>query len=502
MNHTFSHLFENLPPDAQKIVNDFDDVVQSVRPLSSKQFLHLPEDIRGLSHRLTDERSRRRAGYLNETAALTAYVRYFQWWNLVRLTRLFAGLGEECFSVPDDGVCLDVGSGPLTVPIALWLARPELRAKKLTWYCLDYSQNALAFGEDMFLAVAARTIAAAAARTGTAAEVRTVAARTSASSEPCGEADAERSGGCPWKIVRVKGELGTQIRRRADFISCANMFNEAVQLSGKPPEFTAKKAAAELSGYAAAGARIFVVEPGIPPAARFLFALRDALFRKNCTVLAPCPRGMQRAVSPEAGTGSSCPMDARRGGKWCHFVFAAECAPAKLLKLSAVARLPKERAALSFLLVQTESAGSSAAAGRAAEKCFAVNRSSVNRSAGTRSAAPAAPSGSIELRVASDPIRLPGGRTGYYACSRLGLTLAVERPAPSQSQSSDTVRPRAIRPATAPNGSGRAATECAAVTRPAAACPVSPVSGDLIDAPLPKYVKTDAKSGAVVVDLA
>ena len=30
-----------------------------------------------------------------------------------------------------------------------------------------------------------------------------------------------------------------------------------------------------------------------------------------------------------------------------------------------------------------------------------------------------------KMRIASDPIRLPGHRTGYYACSEKGLLLAV-----------------------------------------------------------------------------
>lgn len=35
----------------------------------------------------------------------------------------------------------------------------------------------------------------------------------------------------------------------------------------------------------------------------------------------------------------------------------------------------------------------------------------------------------LSFRIASDPIRLPGNRTGYYACSAIGLLLAVtEKP--------------------------------------------------------------------------
>ena len=35
----------------------------------------------------------------------------------------------------------------------------------------------------------------------------------------------------PWKIIRIKGELGVSIKNTANFIVCANVFNEIVQNS-------------------------------------------------------------------------------------------------------------------------------------------------------------------------------------------------------------------------------------------------------------------------------
>ena len=87
-------LFNNssVPEDAKKILEDFDSVIQGVKPLNSRQLLQLPENIRNLSHQMTDDRANRRLGYMNENIQLSAYVRYFTWWNLVRLTRLFSNL--------------------------------------------------------------------------------------------------------------------------------------------------------------------------------------------------------------------------------------------------------------------------------------------------------------------------------------------------------------------------------------------------------------------------
>ena len=93
---------------------------------------------------------------MNDNIQLSSYVRYYTWWNLVRLTRLFSNLPEELFP-KKESICLDFGTGPLTLIIALWLARPELRKLKLTWYCLDVSANSMSLGEDIYLSVAARS---------------------------------------------------------------------------------------------------------------------------------------------------------------------------------------------------------------------------------------------------------------------------------------------------------------------------------------------------------
>ncbi len=360
-----SHLFETaaVPEDAREVLNNFSAIVQGVFPSSSRQQLSLPQDVRRLSHELTDDRTERRVGYMNDPAYLSAYVHYFTWWNLVRLTRLFANLGSRSFPVEDGNYCLDIGSGPLTVVTALWLACPELRSRKLTWYCMDISQNALSLGEDLYLSVAART--------------------------PPAEPGSEPH----WKIIRVKGALGTDIREKASLITCANMFNELYQNGRYTPEELARKYAAELFPYAAEKHTVLVVEPGVPRQARIISLLRDAFIKKNMTITAPCPHKNACAMNG---------LHARMGGtaKWCNFSFAAEDAPQLLLKLSADAGIPKERAVLSFVL-----------ATNSAEKTVPSHPDEQ------------AP---LTLRIASDPIRLPGHRTGYYACSALGLTLAVD----------------------------------------------------------------------------
>lgn len=341
---------------AQKVLENFDQIVQEVRPLNSYQLQHLPKDIRELSHKLTDERENRRVGYMNSTEELCAYVRYFTWWNLVRFTTVFSKLDSNAFNLEDGDVCLDIGSGPLTVPCALWLSRPELRNKNLTFYCMDISQSTLSLGEDIFMSIAAK--------------VR----------------PSDENAQSHWNIIRVKGQIGTPIRKKANFISCANMFNEIYQKNHENPEIIAENQNKLLMDYAAEKVRLFIAEPGMPVAARFVSLMRSNLLKKGFSVVVPCPHD------------GKCPMSglyARYGGsaKWCNFSFSTENAPSKLLKLSKGAGIPKDRAVISFVFASSEKQSS--------EKDL------------------------LSLRVASDSIWLPGNRQGFYCCSKKGLVLLV-----------------------------------------------------------------------------
>lgn len=356
--NTVKSLFVSLPKEEKNILDNFDNIIQNIKPLSTKQLMQLPNLINELSHQLTDERNSRHNGYMNQTVMLSAYVRYFMWWNLYRLTNLFCGFDNDKFSfLKDDDYCLDIGSGPLTLPIALWLSRPELRTKKLIWYCLDISQTALSFGEELFLSIVAKTL------------------------PNTNENTNDEENTCPWKIIRVKGELGTEIRNKASFITCANMFNELYYDSNKPLEEQAKRYTQTLYNYAAPEFSTLIIEPAVPRSSRFISLTRDALIRKKLTILSPCPHEKE------------CPMDGRRGGKWCHFVLNTEDAPKKLHKISDAAGLPKDRAALSFV--------------------FASNFTKYE------------PSKDIKFRVASDAIRIPGKGEGRYACSEIGLSLLM-----------------------------------------------------------------------------
>jgi len=366
---SFAPVFGELPADVRKLLDSFPEIVDAVFPLDGKKLQSLPSDIRDLSHDLTDERADRRVGYMNDPAVLSAYIRYYMWWNLVRLCRLFVSLP---FDLKDGDAAVDLGSGPLTLPIALWMTRPELRAKKITWYCVDISQGALAAGEELFLSLAART------------------------------------GDEPWQITRVKGECGVSLRRRVALVTSANMFNELFWDNPLPLEQQAKHYAEEISSYAESESSILVIEPGVPRAGRFISLIRDSLMRLDYKPVAPCPHD------------GVCPFPGLRHGKWCHFVFDTADAPAKLHKLSDEAGLAKDRAALSFIysrrgvaVVEGEAGAGEAAAGQAPVPQAASEI--VSRISGLFP--------DLKVRVTSDPIKLPEYYTGRYGCSERGMVM-------------------------------------------------------------------------------
>lgn len=345
-----NNTFGRISADANSFLNSFDSAIQNIYPLNSKQTQYLPKNINELSHKLTDERSDRRLGYMNNQVNLLSYAHYFQWWNLYKFTSLFASFSTKSFYfLKNNSVLLDIGSGPLTIPIALWLSRPELRNLNLTFYVLDISQTAMKLGEELFLSAAA-------------------ACPAPNSSDP-------------WKIIRVKGELGTEIRQKVSLITCGNMFNELIQNSAKSLESLAKDYARILLSYVSTNSALLIMEPGIPKDSHFTALLRNYFVKNDFSIISPCPHY------------EICPMCSAKSKKWCHFTLDAKYAPQKLLTLSSKALLPKENVTLSFTFVSNFH--------KPVEKDF------------------------LTLRIFSDIIKLPDNQFGKYACSTLGLILVT-----------------------------------------------------------------------------
>jgi hypothetical protein len=361
-------LFPPLTEEARRLLDSVLRLADEAFPMPRRFRPALIRNVAELSRLLTSGRGERRESYLGEGPFLSAYLRYFLPWNVYRLARLLPSLALPLGDASGGALSItDLGSGPLTFPVALWIARPDLRTLPLEFRCLDRSAPALRAGKALFEALAGRD--------------------------------------SPWKIRTVHASLGDPIRfPRAGLVAAVNLFNE---LFWKLPRTDhaalsafAKKQERLLSSLCLETGSIFVLEPGIPRCGEFLSLLREAFSARGrfpqapCDHAGPCPLpGLAPAASSAAGPRA----------KWCHFAFDTAGAPAGLLRLSEAALIPKERSALSFLLTGPVAKASAAPA---------VN--------------PAAESaGTLRARVVSDAFPLDTAHAfGRYCCSLRGLALA------------------------------------------------------------------------------
>ncbi|MDR3147166.1 MAG: small ribosomal subunit Rsm22 family protein, partial [Treponema sp.] len=313
------NLFTGLEEPIRRDLEALLPLIERTFPIPSRFRRALGNDVAELSRLLTSARGERSLSYLNQPPLLSAYLYYFLPWTLYRLCRLLPGLDLPL--APGDTI-VDLGSGPLSFTIGLWLCRPDLRPIPLQFRCLDRSKAALEAGKRLFTALP--------------------------------------DSACPWTITTIHGDLfrlhkpGNQPQQPAQpgprnhrnqtqgaaLVTALNLYNELSQ-SISPGDDAgqrrfANNQAALLTGLAAEGGRLLVVEPGTPPSGRFITLLREALINLDRPPLAPCTHSQP------------CPFPA--AAKWCHFAFDTEEAPANLHRLSAAAGIPKERATLSFLL--------------------------------------------------------------------------------------------------------------------------------------------------------
>jgi hypothetical protein len=309
-------------------------IIEKTFPVPRRFRSTLPGDVAELSRLLTSARPDREGGYLGRPNLLSAYLRYFLPWNVFRLYRLFSlvsgpdGLPEGTGD-PDGGraapfpgltggdAVTDIGAGPLTLPVALWLFRPELRKLDLEFRCVDHNGSALEAGRKLFAALET-------AESGNFRETRET-----------------------WKIRTIRDSVSAPVRgEKAALVTAINVFNEMYQRDN--PASAAEKAAKILERLCSDKGTILVMEPGVPKSGAFIAALRDCLLERGKKIAAPCTHE------------GPCPLPGGYGGrgkaKWCHFAVDTAEAPPELHRLSAAAGIPKERAVFSFLL--TGKAGS------------------------------------------------------------------------------------------------------------------------------------------------
>lgn len=346
-------------------------IIEENSPIPKNREHLLKQNIQLLWRELTSERVNRKSDYIGELARLSAYFRYFLPWNILRIIPILAGIELDL----DDGSrILDIGSGPLTLPIALWIARPELRKKKLSFTCIDRVGTVMEKG----LAI-----------------LDSLQMRTGLSGF--------------WNFQLKKGVFpgrnpGSGIAStKYNLVTEANVFNEIFWKDRARMDEKAARLGSDLKNHLVNGGRIFLLEPGDPRSASMLAALRDWFISTGSKMLAPCPHQgpcpmsgyyQSRLFSEDPGAPASTKPGQRHGNRrklpWCHFSLPMDACPKKLEDFSRYMGLPKERLVSSWLYI----------------KDALIDETQ-----------------KTEVRLVSDSFVLPGGQNGRYACSRWGYTL-------------------------------------------------------------------------------
>ncbi|MDR2519097.1 MAG: rRNA methyltransferase [Spirochaetaceae bacterium] len=290
-------LFPPLAPETRDGLERVLRLIDRLFPIPRRFRPALPKDVAALSKLLTSARAERPASYLSRPQARSAYLRYFLPWNLYRLCRLLPSLP---LPLAPYGAVTDLGAGPLTLPLALWLSRPDLRSMPLEFRCVDKAGAMLDAGKALFTALAG--------------------------------ADA------PWQVKAVRAAIDAPLAGgKAALVSALNVFNERDASGYDRASFAAfaRTSAGILKRRASQNGAVLAVEPGVPKSGAFIALVRRALLEQGYAPILPCPH-YERCPLPE--------------DKWCHFAFDTADAPAPLKSLAEAALIPKARATLSFLL--------------------------------------------------------------------------------------------------------------------------------------------------------
>lgn len=308
----------------------------AVLPLRKSHRQELAANITALSRLLTVDRAELRSPYWARPALTSAYVHYFLPWNVYRLSRLLAGLQ---LPEPEDGhFVLDVGSGPLTMPIALWLSQPAWRSRKLHLVAADCAGHPLHLGRDILQHLAR-------------------------------EAGLE-----PWDIHLVQAPFVQALRScqpmfrkglKPVLVTAANVLNELPfprrsrleedddedeQLYSRFEDVLA--ATARLLRRGPEQARALFVEPGTRLGGLTLMRLRDMALEQGleihgpCTHQGPCPLMQETEFAGETSR--------LAGRTWCHATFPPLQVPDWLAEITAEAGFARQSLSLAWLEVGAE----------------------------------------------------------------------------------------------------------------------------------------------------
>ncbi len=305
----FRPLFAPQSSFSREMLEKLPLALDQIMPLSRSHRAGLSDAIQELSALLTFDRGGLGRSYWSAPRFVSAYLRYFLPWNLVRLSQLLPGLNLPDPSAPQpDGnppCVVDLGSGPLTFPIALWMARPDWRAVPLELICVDTVPKPMELGRKLLELLASLM----------------------------GEQ-------LLWKIRFVRSPLlrsFRELKRRPLLLMAGNVLNELKDRAGNLDEHMAELSCA-LQHVLSPEGMALLVEPGTRLGGTLTATLREAAIEEGMRPVAPCPHA------------GPCPMLERGRRRWCHFTQEAG-GPVWLADLARQAGLPKDSLSLSFVLL-------------------------------------------------------------------------------------------------------------------------------------------------------
>ena len=246
-----SMLFPDPSGDLCDFLDRLPGLLERARPQKSRHRDRLPQGVEELSNLLTIDRDHLPPDYMARPPLLAAYLHYFLPWNLVRQVRLLGGLAAHLDLKPDASI-VDVGAGPLTFALAMWLALPQLRTRRLDITAEDRTDAPMRVGRDLLRSL------------------DSAGSWRVALSRPAGMGGRQGSSGTP--------------RRKADLLVAANVMNEiprgAHRTAGNPGaslQALLRSWERRLTPHG----RILVIEPGVRDACRMLTDLRGLALERG-----------------------------------------------------------------------------------------------------------------------------------------------------------------------------------------------------------------------------
>ncbi|MBI4569368.1 MAG: hypothetical protein HY719_13310 [Planctomycetes bacterium] len=244
--------------------------------------------------------------YLDDPRILSAYLAYFVPWAFLRFDALLALHGDLLDRLTAEGaVILDLGAGPLTLPLYLALRRPEALDRRVLFLAADKQTRCQNMGTRLLDLVAPRRA---------------------------------------WQVRPVHGDFDTLLGgaagaaipwERVTFVFENDSFNEWARSRWRREKITLLLDAVEAR--LAPGARALFVEPGTREQGRLLMAVRDALAGAGAVrLLGPCTHAAR------------CPLVNTRDRSWCHFR-AHPAPPPWLFALTHAAGIERRQLSFSYL---------------------------------------------------------------------------------------------------------------------------------------------------------